>query len=326
MTGLTSMLPLRSGVARRPDTARSASRSGGASIALRSPEEIERIAAAGAVVRAALDAARAACVVGATTAEIDEAASTVIRACGGTPLFLGYPSPHGGEPFPAVTCISVEDEVVHGVPGRRRVAAGELVSIDCGVSLDGWCADAAVTVFTGPGDAPLADARRRGLLSSAEAMLALAIREARPGRRWSEIAAAMQAIPVAAGHGVLLEYVGHGIGRDLHESPEVPNCLSANFIAKGDFTLRPGMVLAVEPMLTLRGPAGADPVDDGGFPRGVATRRLDDGWTVVAADGSPAAHVEHTIAITRGGCRVLTRSALPASTTCNPIQESSRLG
>jgi methionyl aminopeptidase len=253
--------------------------------------------AAGIVVRRALDAASAACVPGATTAAIDRAAREVIVAAGADPLFLGYPSADGGMPFPAVTCISVNEEIVHGIPGERRVAEGDLVSIDCGVRLAGWCGDAAVTVPVGR-----VAADRLALVAAAEEMLALAIRMARPGIRWSEIADAMQAVVLERDLGALVEYVGHGIGRSLHEAPQVPNTLSAAFLERGDFTLRPGMVLAVEPMITLRG-AGADA---DGFPIGIETRRLADGWTVVAADGSPAAHVEHTIAITRRGCVILT--------------------
>jgi methionyl aminopeptidase len=135
-------------------------------------------------------------------------------------------------------------------------------------------------------------------------MLATAISMAKPGVRWSEIAEAMQEIAVLGDYGQVVEYVGHGIGRSLHESPQVPNCLGPGLVdasSRGDFTLRPGMVLAIEPMLTLVG----DGLDDEGFPIGVATRRLADGWTVVAADGSPAVHVEHTVAITRRGCEVL---------------------
>lgn len=260
--------------------------------------------AAGLVVRRALDAARAACVPGATTAAIDRAALDVIAAAGADALFLGYPSADGGMPFPAATCISVNDEIVHGIPGQRRVTDGDLVSIDCGVRLNGWCGDAAVTVPVGQ-----VGADRLALVAAAEEMLAIAIRMARPGIRWSEIAEEMQAVVLERGFGALVEYVGHGIGRSLHEAPQVPNTLSAAFLERGDFTLRPGMVLAVEPMITLRG-AGADA---DGFPIGIETRRLADGWTVAAADRSPAAHVEHTLAVTRRGCVVLTAGADPQS-------------
>lgn len=258
---------------------------------------------AGEVLHAALDAAADACVVGATTAAIDAAAMSVIRNAGAEALFRDYPSPDPDvAPFPACCCVSVNDEIVHGIPGKRVVRNGDVVSIDCGVRLDGWCADAALTVPVGR----VAD-EVIGLIECAQFMLAAAVRAARPGARWSDIAGEMQSMALERGHGIVVEYVGHGIGRELHEKPQVPNCLSPDFLAHGDFTLRPGMVLAIEPMLTLVG-AG---VDAAGFPIGVATNRLSDGWTVVSADGSPAVHVEHTVAITRRGCDVLTLGRQP---------------
>jgi methionyl aminopeptidase len=291
--GLASILPF----ARRGSAARR--NAGRPSIALRSPSEVEAMRRAGAVVRAALDRASSLCRPGVSTRELDAASHEVIRAAGGEPLFLGYPSADGARPFPASTCISVDEEIVHGVPGDRRLVEGELVSIDCGVRLDGWCADAAVTVAVGSIDSERAELRR-----TAQAMLDEAIRLAGPGRRWSEIVAAMQELPLARGYGFLTQYVGHGIGRRLHEAPEVPNCLSPELLERNDFTLRAGMTLAVEPMLALRGAGSRD--GDHRFPLGIETRRLDDGWTVVAADGSPAVHVEDTIAVTRSGCVVLT--------------------
>jgi len=267
-------------------------------IHLRSASEIDAIRATGAVLYEALDRAYDACVVGATTASIDAAAMEVIRRSGAEALFVGYRSPDPTvSPFPACCCVSVNDEIVHGIPGSRVIRDGDLVSIDCGVRLNGWCADAAVTV-------PVGNVSEAGinLVESAQHTLAEAVRLAVPGERWSFIAAAMQEIALRRGHGVVVEYVGHGIGRELHEAPQVPNCLSSELLSHGDFTLRPGMVIAVEPMLTLVG-AG---IDKENFPRGIATRTLADGWTVVSADGSPAVHVEHTIAITRNGCDVLT--------------------
>jgi methionyl aminopeptidase len=314
---------------------------GGSGIALRSPEEIEALRAAGAVVAEALVAARTACTPGATTAAVNAAAMNVIRSCGATPLFLGYPSAEGAPAFPACTCISVNEEIVHGIPGGRVIREGDLVSIDCGVKLNGWCSDSAITVPVGN-----VSAESHELLAVADAMLATAIRMASPGIAWSEIAEAMQDLALDAGHGLVVEYVGHGIGRSLHESPQVPNCLTRALIEREDFTLRPGMVLAIEPMITLRGndqvSGSASPnkprvdsaeagVDGNGFPRvsaplfpvGVKTRRLDDGWTVVAADGSPAVHVEHTVAITRRGCDVLSAPAgLTPRGTPNAVQTS----
>lgn len=284
--------------------------------------------AAGAVVAEALDAAREACVIGATTADVDRAAMRVITARGASALFLGYPSADGAPDFPACCCVSVNDEIVHGIPGSRVIRDGDLVSIDCGVKLAGWCSDSAITVPVGT-----VSESARSLLAAGEAMLATAIRLAAPGVAWSEIAEAMQEIALDAGHGLVVEYVGHGIGRELHEAPQIPNCLTRPLVEREDFTLRPGMVLAIEPMITLHGPQrpakarrGArlgtvdasdrsDALDSDGFPLGIATRRLDDGWTVVAADGSPAVHVEHTVAITRRGCEVLSLPSRGVSPT-----------
>ena len=290
----------------------------GQPIALRSADEIVSLRAAGVVVAEALAATRKACVVGATTADVDDAAMAVIRSAGAEPLFLGYPSSSGAKPFPAATCISVNEEIVHGIPGARVLRDGDLVSIDCGVRLNGWCSDSAITVPVGS-----VSAASLALLGVAESMLATAIRMAAPGVAWSDIAESMQDIALAGGHGIVVEYVGHGIGRSLHESPQLPNCLNRALVEHGDFTLRPGMVLAIEPMITLRGltarptrsgaPSGESLLlDADGFPLGVATRTLADGWTVVAEDGSPAVHVEHTVAITHRGCEVL---SVPAGTS-----------
>ncbi len=280
---------------------------------------------AGAVVAEALAAARAACTAGATTAAVDAAAMRVIQGRGADALFLGYPSADGASPFPACTCISVNEEIVHGIPGQRVLAAGDLVSIDCGVRLDGWCSDSAITVLVGDrsaSGAPAETAERLGLIAVAQAMLDMAIELAEPGVAWSVIAEAMQDLALDAGHGLVVEYVGHGIGRSLHEAPQVPNCLTRPLIEREDFTLRPGMVLAIEPMISLRGPLARDgrgstehAFDADGYPLGIAHRRLEDGWTVVTADGSPAVHVEHTVAITRGGADVL---SLPTSTNRVP--------
>lgn len=246
---------------------------------------------AGRVVRAALDAAAAACVDGATTFDVNASAEAAIRRCAerlGTdvrPLFLNYPTYVAGEGFPAVTCVSVNEELVHGVPGRRVLRRGDVVSIDCGASVDGWCADSAITVAI----EPIADASR-SLLETTRRVLDVAIEMVRPGRRWSEIAGCMQRLAEEAGLGVVRDYVGHGIGRRLHEAPEVPGFVDPEREQR-DFTLRPGMTLAIEPMLVL-GRA--------------ATIEGDDGWTVSTADRLASAHFEHTIAVTRDGADILT--------------------
>lgn len=253
---------------------------------LKSPEQILQIRAAGSVVHRALQAAARSCRPGVTTAEVDRAASEVLLAAGGESLFLDYPSAGGGAAFPANTCISVNNEVVHGIPGRRVLAEGDLVTIDCGVRLNGWCADSALTVPVGR-----ADGRSLRLVDDANRLLAAAIAMVRPGRRWSEVARVIEAASRRQGYGVVREYVGHGIGRRLHEPPQVPCFLSPGFVRGYDFVLTPGLVLCIEPMLTL----------------GSAETEVDaDGWTVRTRDGSCACHVEHTIAVTRFGAEVLT--------------------
>ena len=294
----STLIASRSAASRRSVSRGAGSGRTSSAITLRSPDEIELMRSAGAVVAEALGAARHACVIGATTAAVDAAAMAVIERHQASALFRGYPSADGAAAFPACTCISVNDEIVHGIPGSRVIRDGDLVSIDCGVKLDGWCSDSAITVPVGN-----VSAGSRNLLRVAQEMLDTAIRMASPGTAWSEIAEAMQDLVIDAGHGLVVEYVGHGIGKALHEAPQVPNCLTHSLVTREDFTLRPGMVLAIEPMITLH---GTDPLlDEDGFPLGIATRRLADGWTVVAADGSPAVHVEHTVAITRRGCEVL---------------------
>ena len=267
-------------------------------MAIRSIVEIEAMRAAGRVVHAALEAAARTCAAGATTAMVDAAASAEIARGGARPIFLGYPAESGLGAgvlscFPAATCVSVNEELIHGIPGPGVLVEGDLVSIDCGASIDGWCADAAITVAVRGADAGGAaalDLRRQHLVRTTSALLEMAIAAIRPGRAWSGIAAELQRAADAAGLTVVTDYVGHGIGRHLHESPEVP-CHAIDPLAGRDFTLRPGMTLAIEPMLTL------------GSGR---TRTRSDGWTVVTADGLPAAHFEHTVAVISDGAEVLT--------------------
>ncbi|MCH2161421.1 MAG: type I methionyl aminopeptidase [Phycisphaerales bacterium] len=262
---------------------------------IRSAAEIARIREAGFVVRKTLDAMAEACRPGITTAELDEIAAEEIAAASAEPLFLGRQGPLGE--FPAVTCISIEDELTHGVPSERALRDGEIVSIDCGVRLNGWCADAAMTVPVGN-----IDFDRRELIESNESLLWMAIRMIRPGRRWSEIAQALQDMAFDAGYGIVEEFTGHGIGRQLHESPAVPSAMTAGLQGRGDFTLRPGMVLALEPMLIMRGAA----LRGDGTAAGVPIYTSDDGWTVRTLMGEVASHFEHTVVVTSGGSEVLT--------------------
>ena len=255
-------------------------------IPARTDAEIARIAAAGEIVGAALQAAISAAVIGATTAEMDAAAREVILASGAESLFLDYPSYSPGEGYPGWTCVSVNEQVVHGIPGRRRLDEGDIVTIDCGVRLDGWCADAARTIEIGRVRPTISR-----MIRTADSILDASVDMIRPGLAWSSVAHRMQRTAEEAGFGVVREYVGHGVGRSLHEPPQAPAFVSPAFLREADFTIHPGMVLAIEPMLTLGDPA---------------TGVLNDGWTVVTLDGEPACHVENTVAVTQSGAVVLT--------------------
>jgi methionyl aminopeptidase len=233
---------------------------------------------AGRVVARMHAAIRVAAVVGATTAELDAVARDVLEANGATSNFLGY---HG---FPATICASVNDELIHGIPGARVLRDGDLLSVDCGAIVDGWHGDAAFTMQVGR-TTPQAQA----LLATAEQALAAAVDTMRPGRRIGDIGAAVDTVVSAAGYGSPRDYCGHGIGRAMHEEPDVPN---RGRRGKGP-VLEPGVVLAIEPMLIA---GGRDDVCE-----------LDDGWTVVSVDGSLCAHVEHTVLVTEQGPEILTR-------------------
>lgn len=246
-------------------------------IAVRSRDEIARIREACLVVHDILRELASAAVPGTSTADLDRLAEARTREAGAEPAFLGY---HG---YPASVCISVNDEVVHGIPSPRRVLEdGDIVGLDFGVVLRGWYGDSAITVPVGR-VAPLA-AR---LLEVTAGALAAAVDAARPDRRVGDIGAAVQAHVEPRGFSVVRDFVGHGIGRRLHEPPQVPNF----GVPGGGARLRPGMVLALEPM-----------VNAGGF----QVETLEDGWTAVTQDGSLSAHFEHTVAITEDGPEILT--------------------
>ena len=244
----------------------------------KSRAEIATMREAGLVVAAAIDAVRHAVEPGVTTRDLDRVAEKVIRDAGATPSFLGY---HG---FPATLCLSVNDEVVHGIPGSRVIADGDVLSIDCGAIVGGFHGDSAVTVCVGD----VAEDVRAMVNVCAEA-LARGLAAVRDGGRLSDIGAAVESYVRPFGYGLVEEYTGHGIGRALHEDPSVPN-VAPRGPGRGP-RLQPGLVLAIEPMVTM----GSRLV-----------RVLDDDWTVVTQDGLPAAHFEHTIAITDDGPVVLT--------------------
>jgi methionyl aminopeptidase len=244
----------------------------------RSADQLASMRAAGHVVAEMHRAIRAEARPGVTTGHLDEVARQVLARHGAISNFLGY---HG---YPAVICASVNDEVVHGIPGPRVLADGDVLSIDCGAIIDGWHGDAAFTMGIGS-ITPL----HQRLIDSADAALAAAVAAMRPGGHLGDIGAAVQAVVSAAGYGSPRDYCGHGIGRAMHEDPDVEN---RGRRGKGP-SLEPGVVLAIEPMLLAGG--GDDVVV------------LDDGWTVVTADGSVAAHTEHTVLVTERGPEILTR-------------------
>lgn len=267
-------------------------------IPIRSAAQVDKLRLAGRLLASIMTKCRGACIIGATTADVDAVAAREIRRAGAESLFQWYPEYQPGTGFPACTCISVNDEVVHGIPGDRIIRDGDLLSIDCGLRLGGWCADCAVSIPIGT----VAPEVSR-LQATTKGILLEAIRLIRPGRRWSDIAHRMQQMAEneSIRYGIVREYVGHGIGRKLHEAPKVPGFVSNDYLHE-DFRLKAGMVLAIEPMLSL----GTG-----------ATRVLRDGWTVVTADRSVAAHEEHTVVVTPNGAEILTA---PTSTECDSFQ------
>jgi methionyl aminopeptidase len=254
-------------------------------IELKSKDQIAKMRAAGRVVQKVLQRCQELCRPGITTAAIDEEAYRVFTAAGAKGLFKNYPTYRPGEGFPANVCLSVNEQVVHGIAGPRVIQDGDIMGVDCGVEVGGWCGDAATTVLVGA----VAPETRR-LCEVTRHVLEVAIENVRPGRAWSQIARLMQNYAEQQGMSVVREYVGHGIGRQMHEDPKVPNFVSRDLL-RYDILLREGMVLAIEPMCNLGG-------------RDVQV--LADGWTVVTADGRPSAHYEHTVAVTADGAEVLT--------------------
>ncbi|MFF7081170.1 type I methionyl aminopeptidase [Streptomyces lavendulae] len=252
-------------------------------VELKTNREIDEMRAAGRVVARALAAVRKAAGVGVSLRELDAVARTVLHGAGASSPFLGYRPRFAPVPFPAVVCASVNDAIVHGIPGDYRLRDGDLVSIDCGAELGGWVGDAAVS-FTVGRPRP-ADLR---LIETAEAALAAGIAAAVPGNRVGDIAHAVGTVCRTAGYGIPDGFGGHGVGRTMHEDPGVPNEGPPGRGTK----LRPGMVLAIEPMLIAGG------TDDYACDA--------DGWTLRTTDGSRAAHAEHTVAVTAGGPRILT--------------------
>ena len=268
---------------------------------LRTQGEIDQIRAAGSVVSAALQQATTLCSVGTRTHLIEEVIRDTIADAGAEPLFLNYPSKSNAPGFPGTACVSVNDAVIHGVPGDDELAYGDVVSVDCGVRLDGWCADSATTFIVGT-----ASPSHDRLIASTQELLNRAIDQIRPGIRWSTIASDLDHYAAEAGFGVVAEYVGHGIGRQLHEAPQAPAVMTRSLEGRGDFTLQPGMVIAVEPILVAIDEACAERAREMGRAERVNTVIDQDGWTVRTESGAVACHCEHTIAVTRSGSDVLT--------------------
>jgi methionyl aminopeptidase len=252
---------------------------------LKSEREIALMRESGKVVAEALRMCREMAKPGVRTADIDRAVEDLYKLRGATPLFKGYPGQNSKVPFPAVTCISLNAEVVHGIPGPRVIREGDLVKIDTACKLNGWCADAAITLMIGE-----VRPEWKRLVKVAEETLEIARLELGCRRWWTEVAERMQRHVEQSGFSVVTQYVGHGIGRTMHENPQVPNFVNKE-TRRHNFRLEEGLVLAIEPMVNM-GRA--------------ETETLRDFWTVVTRDGLPSAHVEHTFAITASGVQVLT--------------------
>jgi methionyl aminopeptidase len=249
-------------------------------VTLKSASQVERMAIAGRLVAEVLDTVGAAVRPGITTLELDRMATELIRDAGGVPSFIGVPG--NLAPYQHALCISIDSEVVHGVPGKRRIADGQIVSIDAGAIVDGWHGDAARSWIVGEVPAAtrqLVDATRRAML--------LGIAAAQPGGFLGDIGAAIEDVALEHGYGVVRSFVGHGIGTEMHEEPQVANYRTGSRGRR----IEVGLCLAIEPMFTL----GSHEV-----------RVKPDGWTVETRDGSLAAHWEHSIAVTASGPRILT--------------------
>jgi methionyl aminopeptidase len=247
-------------------------------VVLKSQEEIEKMRRAGRIVREVLELVRVHAKPGATTLDLETLAESRIAELGARPAFKGY---HG---YPCVLCTSVNSEVVHGIPSKKRVLKeGDIVSVDCGAVIDGYYGDAAITIPVGEKIEP----KTQKLLEVTEASLKAAIAAVKPGATLGDIGAAVQGVVEAEGFSVVRDFVGHGIGVHMHEEPQVPNFGEAGRGMK----LRAGMVLAIEPMVNVGKPE---------------VRVLKDGWTAVTDDGSMSAHFEHTVAVTDTGSRILT--------------------
>lgn len=259
-------------------------------IILKTRREIELMRRAGQVGCHILALMRERVAPGVTTGELNDIAREELAKVNGIGLSKNYPTYKPGEGFPAETCISVNEEVVHGIPGPRKLKEGDIVTLDLALSVGDYCADTATTVPVGRVNPEV-----KKLLDITKETLAIGINHIKPGKRWSEIARLMQYHVERNKFSVVREFVGHGVGRSMHEDPKVPNFVTGEQL-RGDFILRPGMTIAVEPMVVM----GTREV-----------RLLSDKWTVVTEDGLPAAHYEHTVSVTENGTDILTDGRPP---------------
>jgi methionyl aminopeptidase len=249
----------------------------------KSRREIEKMRQAGRIVAEVLALVESELKPGVSTAELDRLAERHIRSSGAVPSFKGYG--HRSNPFPGSLCISIDDEVVHGIPGERPIRDGQIVSIDAGAIYDGWHGDGARTFYVGDSKPEITD-----LIDTTRLAMMAGIAAAVPGAHLGDISAAIEDVAAPHGYGIVRQFVGHGIGTEMHQEPQVPNYRTGTRGMK----LQPGICLAIEPMLTL----GSHQVEV-----------KPDGWTIVTSDGSLAAHFEHTIAVTETGPQILTTVA-----------------
>jgi len=254
-------------------------------VTLKSSAEIDQMRRAGRIVAEVLALVESELRPGVSTAHLDALAEAHIRRAGAVPSFKGYPGANPRRPFPASVCISIDAEIVHGIPGDRLIRDGQVVSIDAGAIVEGWHGDAARTFYVGT---PSPEVQR--LIDTTRLAMMAGIAAAQPGGHIEDISAAIEDVAGPAGYGIVRQFVGHGIGRAMHEEPQVPNYR----LGRNGRKLEPGLCLAIEPMLTLGGHE---------------TRMLDDDWTIVTRDGTLAAHFEHSIAITASGPEILTTIA-----------------
>lgn len=250
-------------------------------IIAKSQKDLEKMRAVGELIAEVREALRAMVKPGVTTLELNSAAEKMMRDAGAIPTFIGY-KPHGMVPFPFAICASPNDQIVHGFSTDKQLVEGDIISLDMACTLNGFVGDTAITVPVGE----ISDELKQ-LIRVTEECLALGIEQCRPNKRIGDIGAAIQEHAEKYGYGIVRDYTGHGIGRSMHEAPQIPNYGRAGTKEK----IRAGYCFAIEPMLNIGSPE---------------TKTLDDKWTVVTRDGMPSAHCEHTIAVTQEGPEILT--------------------